>query len=71
MNRAERLALAIAATIKDMGDNGAPSGIIFAGLQGQCTFSEYNSIINKLIELKLIRRKFHVLYWIGDRQQEG
>ncbi len=44
-----------------------PSGVLYAQLQGVMSLQSYAILIDKLIELKLVRRdRMHLLTWIGD-----
>lgn len=46
---AQRIGLAVLETIKDAGELGAPSGILFATMQTQgCTLSQYQSFMTPI-----------------------
>jgi predicted oxidoreductase (fatty acid repression mutant protein) len=70
MQDAQRIALskiilAVYETIKEAGEQGAPSGVIYAALMGfGCSLEQYNAIIDAMIATKKIRRSNHLLYAI-------
>jgi len=54
---------AVYETIKDMGKDGAPSGILYAGLMAKgCSLNQYNSLIGLLIKAGKVRQAGDVLY---------
>lgn len=69
MSRLARLVEIISETIREQGSNGAPSGVIYAGLMGHCGYSEYNAIIAALKKAKMVEERHHVLYWVGKQGQ--
>lgn len=64
-DRAKLLIGAIMGTIKDMGSEGCPSGVLYAGLLGKISLDTYQTIIDAGKRAKVIRESGHVLYWIG------
>lgn len=69
MGRLERLVSIIGETIREQGADGAPSGVIYAGLMGHCGYTEYNAIIAALKKAGHIKERNHVLYWVGKTSE--
>jgi hypothetical protein len=50
--------------IKEGGDNGIPSGHLYAHLMGSMRLETYEKMIGMLIEAGRIKRSNHVLYYV-------
>lgn len=49
-------------TLKDAGDDGFPSGHLYAALMGVIRLDQYQTLIEQLKRRKIIRESNHVLY---------
>lgn len=49
-------------TLKDAGDNGFPSGHLYAALMGVICLDQYLTLIEQLKRMRIIRESNHVLY---------
>jgi hypothetical protein len=55
-NRAAALVVrAIVETIEEIGDEGAPLGIMYAALMGMISYNSFMAVINSLEKAKVIR----------------
>lgn len=58
-----RIAAAIVETVKETGEQGAPSGIVYAALMSQgCTLDQYQSFISALVRTGKLRQEGDLLY---------
>lgn len=60
------IAAIIAETIAEQPE-GAPNGVIYAGMQGVISYAEYMEIIAALKSGGLVTERFHVLHWVGPK----
>ncbi|MGL6095385.1 MAG: hypothetical protein ACRC7O_06255 [Fimbriiglobus sp.] len=55
---------AVAETIREVGE--APSGTVFAALQAAgVTLTQYERIVQTLVDVKAVEKRGHLLVWIG------
>lgn len=53
----------IASTVAETDEGmGVPSGILYAGLMGECTLNEYNAAITILKKIGLIKERYNCLH---------
>lgn len=65
MESLRRICAAVIDSVKAAGEFGAPSGIVYAALMSQgCSFSQYNSLINGLVNAKKLRQEGDLLFAI-------
>jgi hypothetical protein len=55
---------AIVETIEEMGDKGAPLGIIYDALMGMISYDSFMNVINSLVKAGVIRVENHVAYGV-------
>lgn len=61
---AMELMRAVAETIREMGPEGAPSGVVYSALMGfGVSLSTYTTIVSKLVEWGFVKQVNNVLYW--------
>lgn len=71
MNRADRVDQAVAAAqvlldcVKMAGENGIPSGHLYAMTMGVLSIGVYNQLIGALIAAGKVEEKYHVLRYTG------
>jgi hypothetical protein len=53
---------AIVETIEEMGDKGAPLGIIYAALMGMISYNSFVNVIQSLVQAGIIRVSNNVAY---------
>ncbi len=53
----------IAQAIKETGDIGMPSGILYATLMSILSLDQYNQYIAMLKRIGVVEERFHVLYY--------
>lgn len=58
----------ILATIREAGEQGAPSGIIYAAVMSHIPLETYQAMINDLLTLGKIRQSNNVLYLMPNRK---
>ena len=61
--------LAISDCIRDLGE--VPSDHLYARLMDKLSIEAYQSIINALINTKVVREQNHLLTWIGPLKPEA
>lgn len=57
----------IADGVKESGEQGIPSGHIYAALCGTVPIDLYNNMIDAMIKTGKVKKNNHVLYWIGKK----
>jgi hypothetical protein len=55
---------AIVETIEEMGDEGAPLGIIYAALMGMISYNSFTNVIQSLVKAGVIVVKNNVAYGV-------
>jgi hypothetical protein len=55
----------IADAIREAGETGIASGVLYAMVMEKYSLNEYDKIISILVDAKLIENKYHLLKWIG------
>lgn len=66
--KAIAFAASLGSAIKDMGDQGAPEGPMYAACVARgYTLEEFQGAMRTLETTGLIRRTGHVAYWIGRK----
>ena len=58
------MVIAVGQAIRELG--GIPNGHLYTRLMGTLSLDEYNAIVAKLQEAKLISIDNHFITWIGD-----
>jgi hypothetical protein len=53
---------AIVETIEEMGDKGAPLGIIYAALMGMISYNSFSNVISSLVQAGVIEVRNNVAY---------
>lgn len=43
-----------------------PSGHLYAAVMGSISLETYQRLIDKMVEMKIIRVRNHVIYWTGE-----
>jgi len=67
MNYLTGILVAIIETVKDMGDEGAPGGTLYAGLMSYgITLEIFNEIMGVLVEGGKLRKSGEVYFYVGD-----
>jgi hypothetical protein len=62
---------ALAETVKESGDNGAPAGICYAALMiAGVTYDQFTAMVNLLVGAEIVTYKNHLLIWRGDEYGE-
>lgn len=56
--------IALLETIKELGDQGAPSGVMYAALMGHLTYDQYINVINNLRNMGCVRTSNNVVYYV-------
>lgn len=64
------LVRAMGDVIRAAGDEGVPSGNMYAHLCGKMTLEQFDAIVNTLIRAKMVEKKNHVLRWIGPKETQ-
>ena len=64
IKRSIEVAGAIAEAIRDTGE--VPSGTLYALVMSHLSLSEYESVIDTLVKVKLITNNGHLLRWVGE-----
>lgn len=57
--------LAVGGAIRDFGDDGVPSGHLYAVCCGHLSLETYNDIIAVLKQQKLVTESNYLLRWVG------
>lgn len=72
-NTAEEVAMQIIAlvanSIRDAGEQGLPSGHLYAILMGHVTINSYQAIIASLKRIGYVKESNHLLTWIGPAKE--
>lgn len=63
------IVLAIGDTIQQLGE--VPSGELYARVMGTLSAREYNTVIDKLIQCRLVTKSNNVLRWTGPKKEAG
>lgn len=58
------VATMILETVQEMGEQGAPSGPMYAALMGKMSLNQYESIMYSLVKAGRLRKEGHVYYFI-------
>jgi hypothetical protein len=70
MSKAEaiiKLMIVIIESVKEMGEQGAPEGPMYAAFMHYgVTLGQFNLIMSFLVEHGFLRRSGHLLYWLKD-----
>jgi hypothetical protein len=57
--------MAVADTIREMGPQGAPSGVIYSALMGMgISLNAYQRIVSLLVQSGRVEQRNNVLYWV-------
>ena len=64
IKRSIEVAATIAEAIKDTRE--IPSGTLYALVMSHLSLSEYQSVIDMLVKVKLITNNGHLLRWVGE-----
>jgi hypothetical protein len=64
--------VAICETVIEAGEQGAPSGVVYAALNSYgISLDLYNAILSTLKDAKLIKESHHLLTWIGPSESKS
>ncbi len=66
---AVKLAAIVAEAILAMGEQGIPSGHLYARLMGTITLDDYNTILGVLKKAGMVSESYHLLRWTGTPAQ--
>jgi hypothetical protein len=62
------IALALLETIKEAGENGAPSGPMYMAVQEKLGLSldDYQAMMRAIVKTGMVKHEAHCYYWIGE-----
>lgn len=60
------MAVVVAEAIQEL--KAVPSGSLYAGVMSHMDIHTYEAILALLLEVRLIRRRSHELFWIGSAE---
>jgi hypothetical protein len=65
LRTALQLTRAVAMTIHDMGEAGAPGGILYAAVMGKMDLPAFESMMTTIIKTGLVQKRGQVYFWVG------
>lgn len=59
------IALAVVETCREMGQDGAPGGHLYAGLLNRITLHAFNDMMARLVRMGLLAKRGHCYHYTG------